>query len=72
MAVANIGQATPALGLLALLVIWLGIGQTTAVVGMVVYAVLPVLANTIAGLRAIDPALTGGRARASGCRRWAC
>ena len=26
MALANIGQATPAIGLLALLVIWLGIG----------------------------------------------
>ncbi len=56
-AVANIGQATPAIGLLALLVIWLGIGPSTAIVGMVAYAVLPVLSNTIAGLRAIDPQL---------------
>ncbi|MFD3487347.1 ABC transporter permease [Streptomyces sp. NPDC058665] len=56
-ALANIGQATPALGLLALLVIWLGIGPSTAIIGMVVYAVLPVLANTVAGLRAIDPQL---------------
>ncbi|MFE9400226.1 ABC transporter permease [Streptomyces sp. NPDC006530] len=56
-AVANIGQATPAIGLLALLVIWLGIGPGTAIVGMVIYAVLPVLSNTVAGLRAIDPQL---------------
>ncbi|MEU6342339.1 ABC transporter permease [Streptomyces sp. NPDC046977] len=56
-AVANIGQATPAIGMLALLVIWLGIGPRTALVGMVVYAVLPVLSNTMAGLRAIDPTL---------------
>ncbi|MET9951349.1 ABC transporter permease [Streptomyces sp. NPDC006339] len=56
-ALANIGQATPAIGLLALLVIWLGIGPSTAIVGMVVYAVLPVLSNTVAGLRAIDPQL---------------
>ncbi|MFD3520513.1 ABC transporter permease [Streptomyces sp. NPDC058653] len=56
-ALANIGQATPALGLLALLVIWLGIGPSTAIIGMVVYAVLPVLANTVAGLKAIDPQL---------------
>ncbi|MET9669500.1 ABC transporter permease [Streptomyces sp. NPDC006475] len=54
---ANIGQATPAIGLLALLVIWLGIGASTAIVGMVIYAILPVLSNTIAGLRAIDPQL---------------
>ncbi|GAA0610977.1 ABC transporter permease [Streptomyces crystallinus] len=56
-AVANIGQATPAIGLLALLVIWLGIGPSTAIAGMVIYAVLPVLSNTVAGLRAIDPQL---------------
>ncbi|MFE0046543.1 ABC transporter permease [Streptomyces albireticuli] len=57
MALANIGQATPAIGLLALLVIWLGIGTRAALIGIVVYAVLPVLSNTVAGLRAIDPTL---------------
>ncbi|MGK5629855.1 ABC transporter permease [Streptomyces sp. URMC 123] len=57
LALANIGQATPALGLLALLVIWLGIGRRAALIGMVAYAVLPVLSNTVAGLRAIDPTL---------------
>ncbi|MEV6264999.1 ABC transporter permease [Streptomyces sp. NPDC051784] len=56
-AVANIGQATPAIGLLALLVIWLGIGPSTAITGMVIYAVLPVLSNTVAGLNAIEPTL---------------
>ncbi|MFJ4922199.1 ABC transporter permease [Streptomyces sp. NPDC088725] len=56
-ALANIGQATPAIGLLALLVVRLGIGPGTAVLGMVIYAVLPVLSNTVAGLRAIDPDL---------------
>lgn len=56
-ALANIGQAAPAIGLLALLVIWLGIGPSTAITGMVIYAVLPVLANTVAGLKAIDPQL---------------
>ncbi|UNO44125.1 ABC transporter permease [Streptomyces sp. MST-110588] len=58
MAAANLGQAVPALGLLVLLVIWLGVGARAAVIGMVLYAVLPVLANTIAGLNAIDPTLT--------------
>lgn len=56
-ALANLGQATPAIGLLALLTIWLGIGARTALIGMVAYAVLPVLSNTMAGLRAIDPTL---------------
>ncbi|MEV5338608.1 ABC transporter permease [Streptomyces sp. NPDC052676] len=57
MALANIGQATPAIGLLALLVIWLGIGRRAALIGIIVYAVLPVLSNTIAGLKANDPTL---------------
>lgn len=57
MAVANMGQATPAIGLLALLVIWLGIGRRAALIGMIAYAVLPVLSNTIAGLKANDPTL---------------
>ncbi|MCX5261529.1 ABC transporter permease [Streptomyces canus] len=57
LAVANMGQATPAIGLLALLVIWLGTGMKAALIGMVAYAVLPVLSNTIAGLKANDPTL---------------
>ncbi|WP_030418445.1 MULTISPECIES: ABC transporter permease [unclassified Streptomyces] len=57
MAFANMGQATPAIGLLALLVIWLGIGRRSALIGIIIYAVLPVLSNTIAGLRANDPTL---------------
>ncbi|MET7692409.1 ABC transporter permease [Streptomyces sp. NPDC005483] len=57
MAVASMGQATPAIGLLALLVIWLGTGTKASLIGIVAYAVLPVLSNTIAGLKANDPAL---------------
>ncbi|PBC63508.1 permease [Streptomyces sp. Tue6028] len=55
MTIANMGQATPAIGLLALLVIWLGTGTKAALIGIIVYAVLPVLSNTIAGLKANDP-----------------
>ena len=57
MTIANMGQATPAIGLLALLVIWLGTGTKAALIGIIVYAVLPVLSNTIAGLKANDPTL---------------
>jgi osmoprotectant transport system permease protein len=57
LAVANMGQATPAIGLLALLVIWLGIGRRAALIGIIIYAILPVLSNTIAGLKANDPTL---------------
>lgn len=51
---ANIGQAAPAIGLLVLFTFWLGTGFNTAVVGLVVYAVLPILQNTIVGLRQVD------------------
>ncbi|MFJ6565870.1 ABC transporter permease [Streptomyces sp. NPDC091292] len=57
MTIANVGQATPAIGLLALLVIWIGIGEKAALIGIIIYALLPVLSNTIAGLRANDPTL---------------
>ncbi|MET7475499.1 ABC transporter permease [Streptomyces sp. NPDC005648] len=57
MTVAYMGRATPAIGLLALLVIWLGTGMRSAVIGITVYAVLPVLSNTVAGLKANDSTL---------------
>ncbi|MGN2640034.1 ABC transporter permease [Nocardia takedensis] len=52
--IANIGQAAPAVGLLVLFTFWLGTGFKTAVVGLVVYAILPILQNTIVGLRQVD------------------
>lgn len=57
MAFADMGRVTPAIGLLALLVIWLGIGRRAALIGIIAYAVLPVLSHTVAGLRANDPTL---------------
>ncbi|MFW0784564.1 ABC transporter permease [Gordonia sp. CPCC 206044] len=52
--IANVGQAAPAVGLLVLFTFWLGTGFKTAVIGLVVYAVLPILQNTIVGLRQVD------------------
>lgn len=53
----NFGQAIPSIGLIVLLALWLGIGFWTAVVGLVAYATLPILRNTIVGLDGVDPAL---------------
>ncbi|MFY1678518.1 ABC transporter permease [Streptomyces sp. WMMC905] len=66
---ANMGQATPAIGLLALLVVWLGVGSGTALIGIVAYTVLPVLSNTVAGLRGNDPELLEA-ARGIGMSAW--
>jgi ABC-type proline/glycine betaine transport system permease subunit len=53
----NLGQAIPSLGLLVLLTIKFGVGFRIAMVGLVVYAVLPVLRNTMVGIQQVDPAL---------------
>jgi osmoprotectant transport system permease protein len=55
--IANAGQAAPSIGLIVLLAIWLGFGFWTAILGLVVYGLLPVLRNTITGLQGVDPTL---------------
>ena len=57
LALANIGQAAPAVGVIVLLAFWLGFGFWAATVGLVLYAALPVLRNTMVGLQQVDPRL---------------
>ncbi len=57
MAVANIGQAAPAIGLIVLLAFWLGFGFNAAIVSLVLYASLPVLRNTMVGIEQVDSRL---------------
>lgn len=56
-AFANGGQAAPSIGLLVLLAMWLGFGFWTAIVALSIYAILPVLRNTITGLDGVDRTL---------------
>lgn len=56
-AFANIWQAAPVIGILALLAIWLGFGLWVAVLAFSLYAFLPVLSNTIVGLQGVDRTL---------------
>ena len=56
-AVANIGQAVPSIGLLVLIAIVVGIGPDKAILALVAYSFLPVLRNTLVGLRGVDPSL---------------
>ena len=55
--VANTGQAAPAIGLFVLMATWLGFGFGTAVLTLVLYSALPVLRNTMVGIRGVDPRL---------------
>src|SRR4028118_1059286 len=52
--IANIGQAVPSIGLLAILaIVWTG-GFWPAVVALVAYSFLAILRNTMVGLRQVD------------------
>ena len=53
-AVANLGQAAPAVGLLVLATTLLGIGFQTAVIALALYGALPTLLNTMTGLEQVD------------------
>jgi osmoprotectant transport system permease protein len=56
--VAGVVQTVPSLALLGLLVFLLGrIGFRPAFLALVLYGVLPILANTIIGIRGVDPIL---------------
>lgn len=57
LALANIGQATPAIGLLVLLTIAWQPGFKTAMIGLIAYSVLPVLRNTVVGIQQVDRSL---------------
>ncbi|TDW26925.1 ABC transporter permease [Cryobacterium psychrophilum] len=51
---ANIGQATPVIGVIILLAILWQTGYATALVALVIYTFLPVLSNTLIGLQQVD------------------
>lgn len=55
--IANVGQAFPAIGILVILTLVLGVGVPVAITCFVLYGLLPVLRNTIVGLEQISPAL---------------
>lgn len=56
-ALANVGQAAPAIGILVLFAVFWKVGFTPALLGIVVYAILPVLRNTLVGLQGVDAKL---------------
>ena len=53
-AVANSGQALPAYGLLAIFLTFFGLGKLSVVYALALYALLPVLRNTMVGLAGVD------------------
>ena len=53
----NIGATIPTLAILALSMSWLGIGTQPAVFALWAVTLLPIVRNTIAGLRGVEPYL---------------
>ncbi|HTA47420.1 MAG TPA: ABC transporter permease [Bryobacteraceae bacterium] len=56
--IANIGQTIPSLALFGFLIpipFIGGIGQHTAIIALVLYALLPILRNTVTGILGVDP-----------------
>ena len=50
-------QTVPSIALLALMIPIFGIGEVPAIVALFLYSILPIVRNTITGLRGIDPVL---------------
>lgn len=50
-------QTVPIIAIAPLLVIWFGFGLKTVIISAFIVSVFPVIANTLAGLNRVDPAL---------------
>lgn len=55
--VAEIIQTIPTLALLAILMIFFGLGNVTIIAGLILYALMPIIRNTYIGLEAVPPHL---------------
>lgn len=47
----------PSLALFGLLILWIGLGWLPVVIALVMYGLLPIVRNTVVGLRQVDPAV---------------
>lgn len=54
LALANVGQAIPSIGVLVLLAVTVGLGFQKALIALLLYSILPVLRNTMVGLDQVD------------------
>jgi len=57
LAITSVFLTIPSLALFGIFIGVLGLGATPVVVALVMYALLPIVANTLVGLRGVDPAV---------------
>jgi len=55
--VVEILQTIPAMALLGVIMVFLGAGKSTVILGLLLYSLLPVVQNTYVGLSEVDPAI---------------
>ena len=55
--IANVMQTIPSLAMLAILMFLIGTGPDTVVFAVFLYAILPILKNTVAGINSVTPEL---------------
>ena len=55
--IANVGQTVPTLAFIGIASVMLGMGYNAAVIALFVYATLPIIRNTYAGILSVDPAV---------------
>ncbi|MFC1864444.1 ABC transporter permease [Chloroflexota bacterium] len=66
---ASVGQSIPSLAVIAIMAPLLGFGLQSAIVALFIYGLLPILRNSYAGMRNINPAIIEA-ARGMGMTRW--
>ncbi|WP_200277079.1 ABC transporter permease, partial [Rhodovulum adriaticum] len=57
LAIASVFQTIPSLALLAIMVPFFGVGKIPAIIALVIYALLPILRNTILGMESVDKSI---------------
>ena len=67
--VVGIGQSVPSLAVIAIMAPILGLGLQSAIVALVIYALLPIVRNSYAGVNNISPAIIEA-ARGMGMSPW--
>ena len=67
--IGNIGQSIPSLAVIAIMAPLLGFGLQSAIIALFIYGLLPILRNSYASMRNIDPSIIEA-ARGMGMTRW--
>ncbi|MBO8127435.1 MAG: ABC transporter permease [Firmicutes bacterium] len=55
--ITNVGQTVPSIAILGLFMGFFGLGFKTAIFALWLYALLPILRNTLAGIRSVNPGI---------------